>query len=415
MKESQQATGMKEIFNGFRFLSLLILGLCEFVRGALLFFILPIYIRGALGLAPSVVGYALAAHYTVDTSLRGPSGWLTDRFGQRNVLFIALGFGWLGLWFVVRGHGPVPIIIGCALLGIGMATVWPAVIARITQGLNRDSHATAMGGVFAAWLVGAGSGMVTMAWLLGNNVRNGFASLLIVWVIAGILSLFAMSKLKIHRQGSNRLAIKSVVGEAKSLRLLFPGMFVQTFAMGLLLPVFVLYARYELGLSGQTYSYLLVLGGSATVLLQIPLGRLIDRLGYKLFLIPGLCLAALTIVALIHLHKLPHVAIAIVLIGVAYALILPSWNSVIANSVSERRRAAMWGVFMTIEGLGMALGPFLGGQLWTWFAPSTPFYLAAATLLANMVFYAFAPLQNLFRQRDANEEAQNLRQSKALS
>ncbi|QQE77622.1 MFS transporter [Alicyclobacillus sp. SO9] len=402
-----------KIFTPMRLSSLFILGLSEFVRGALLFFILPIYVRGVLGLSPSIVGYALAAHYAVDTALRGPAGWLTDKFGQRNVLLIALGLGWIGLWSVVRAQAAMPLIIGSALFGTGMATVWPVVISRVTSGLPQGSHATAMGSVFSAWLVGVGIGTVSMAWLLGNHVRAGFTVLLLVWVAAALIAMITMSRPKIRSreekagEGSstaNRLSIHTIVAEARDLRLLFPGMFVQTFALGLLLPVFVLYVRYQLGLSGQTYSYLLLLGGTATVLLQIPLGRMIDRLGYKAFLLSGFVLAACTILVLVHLHTLIHVALAVIVLGAAYALILPSWNSVIANSVSQRRRAVMWGIFMTVEGLGMALGPFLGGQLWTWLAPSAPFYLAAFILIFMSFFYGFAPLQRLFRQREVEEK-----------
>lgn len=389
---------MQDIFRGRRFLSIVVLCLCEFVRGAVLFYILPIYVRGMLHMAPAIVGYAIAFHYILDTALRSPTGWLIDRFSQRSVLLVSLAIGWGGLWLTLHAaHGWLPVVAGCGLMGLGIAPVWPAVIARMTGDLDSTSRATAMSGVFMAWLIGVGAGTVSMGWLLGYHLRSGFAALFLVWAAAWLLSAFGMAGKRIqHFAPADKPSFGSVMHEVSTLKVLFPGMFVQTFAMGLLLPVFVLYARYELHLSGEAYSYILVLGGAATVVLQLPLGRLVDRFGYKGFLVAGFGLGAIFIPMMIHLHSLLMVCLGVIGVGAAYALILPSWNSVIANAVSERQRGVMWGVFMTIEGLGMAIGPFLGGQLWTWFTPATPFYAASGILIFMMLFYSFAPVEHLF-------------------
>jgi DHA1 family multidrug resistance protein-like MFS transporter len=402
-----QSAGIRHIFTGSRLLSLSILGLAEFVRGALLFFILPIYIHGDLGFSAAVVGYALGAHYTADTVLRSPSGWLTDRFGQRRVILLAQVFGWLGLWLIIDAKVSLTVITGCALLGVGMAAVWPAVISRVTGGLSSETYATAMGGVMMAWLSGAGAGAVSMSWILGNHVHSGFVVLLIVWLASMVMSIFSMQgyKANIH-SNKHRLHLSHVLREVKGVRLLLPGMFVQTFAMGLLLPVFVLYTTTVLGLDGKTYSYLLIAGGAATVLLQIPMGRLVDRYGYKFFLLLGFAICATMIPVLIHLKTLWIIFIGVAGLGTGYAFILPAWNSVLAQSVSEKRRAVMWGIFMTVEGVGMALGPLVGGKLWTNFNPTTPFWAASIILVSMMIFYGIAPLEHLFHTRGAEDLAE---------
>jgi DHA1 family multidrug resistance protein-like MFS transporter len=378
---------LRQIFNLPKTLSILILGLCEFVRGALLFFILPIYVRGVLGLSASVVGYALAAHYTMDTGLRGPTGWLTDRFGSKKVLLVALSVGWIGIWTIVRAHDAFHVIVGCAALGLGISAVWPAVISRVTTGLSPRSYATAMGGIVTAWLMGAGAGAISMSWLLGDHVGNGFIVLLVVWFISIILSLFAMQGYRVAGHHRQRLHIANILRELRDVRLLIPGMFLQNLAMGLLLPVFVLYARYVLHLDGKMYSYLLVAGGAATVLLQVPVGRLVDRYGYRPFLGAGLTVCSVLLPTLVHVSALWKLFLCVAGLGMGYALVLPAWNSVLASSVSEERRAVMWGIFMTVEGLGMAIGPVVGGRLWEGVGPTVPFWAAAGILFATMIFY----------------------------
>lgn len=389
-------TGIRHIFRGTSALALAVLGLCEFVRGALLFFILPIYVHGVLGMSTTVVGFAIAAHYTFDTGLRSPAGWFVDRLGARKVLIVALAVAWLGLWLIFDARHVLSLILGCACLGIGMASVWPATISRMTYGLSADSYATAMGGVMMAWLVGAGGGAVAMSWLLDDHVRRGFATLLTVWLIAYVIALFVMGGYRADKHHRHRNHLRFVLREVRGVRMLFPGMFVQTFAMGLLLPVFVLYARYVLGLDGRMYSYLLVAGGAATVILQVPIGRLVDRYGYKRFLVPGFLLSAVILPIIVQLRVVWEVFVGVAGLGAAYAFILPSWNSVLAQSVTAKRRAVMFGVFMTVEGIGMAVGPLVGTELWNQLGPYAPFFAASIILLFMSGFYSLVRLDRLF-------------------
>jgi MFS transporter, DHA1 family, multidrug resistance protein len=396
-------TEVCHIFHGKRSLALLVLGLCEFVRGALLFFILPIYVRGVLGLSTEVVGYAIGGHYTLDTGLRSVAGWCVDRFGERKVVTVCLGIAWIGLWLIVRAHHGPMLVSGCGLLGIGMAAIWPAAISSVTSGLKSSAYGTAMGGIMMAWLIGAGGGAVTMSWFLGDHVRSGFATLLLMWLVSYILAVFIMQGYRSEQHHRRRTSLKAVFHEVRCVRILFPGMFVQMFAVGLLLPVMVLYARYELGFDGKMYSYLLMAGGAATVILQVPMGRLVDRYGYKPFLVGGFILSGIMLPVVVQLRVTWEVFLGVAGFGSAYALVLPSWNSVLARSVTEKRRAVMFGVFMTVEGLGMAIGPLVGTELWNLVGPDAPFYVAACILIVMSIFYSIVHLERLFIQHDGIE------------
>jgi MFS family permease len=398
-----QLVGMKHIFTPAKLAALLTLGLTEFVRGSLLFFILPIYIRGVLHFPASVVGYAMAAHYGLDTSLRGPSGWLTDRFGQRKVAVTALCVGWFGLILIARFKLDWSIVLGSALLGIGMAAIWPAVVSRMTGGLPTEANATAMSGVMMSWLLGVGSGTVAMSFTLGKHVQSGFIALLAIWLAATVAASFSLQPYSAEDHHRKRLGFQHVLRQIQSVQMLLPGVFVQTFIMGIVMPVFVLYTQYYLGVSGQMYSALLVAGGAATVVLQLPVGRLVDRFGFKPFLMTGFAACAVLLSFLVHVRHLGLLFVGMIGVGASYALILPSWNSILAKSIDVRQRAVMWGVFMTFEGLGMAIGPLVGSWLWERFEPSTPFLFAGLVLLSMMTLYGMLPIERHFtaKQQEA--------------
>ncbi len=68
-------------------------------------------------------------------------------------------------------------------------------------------------------------------------------------------------------------------------------------------------------------------------------------------------------------------------IGVGYAFVLPAWNSILLRLLPADVRGAGLGVAMTIEGMGGIIGPLVGGLLWQWSNPSSPFYLSGGLLL----------------------------------
>lgn len=389
-------TSMKSVFQWRRSMALLVLGLCEFVRGSLVFFIIPIYVHNVLGFSTTAVGYAMAAHYVFDTGLRSPAGWLVDRVGQRKVCMVLLGVAGFGVWLVVSQHSLVWILTGCALLGMGMAAVWPAVISRATEGLGPDAYATVMGSVMMAWLGGAGLGAIAMSWIFGAHIQQGFTTLLILWGIAYCLSIVVMGQWSASKERRQLVHLGNVLREVNSVKRLFPGVFVQTFAIGVLLPVLVLYARNVLHLGARDYSYLLLAGGATAVILQVPVGRLVDRYGYRHFLTIGFLMAALSLPLIGGIHNVTFVFLAVALFGMSYAFILPSWNAVVAQCISPERRAVMFGVFMTIEGLGMAVGPVVGTILWNILGPRGPFDVASIMLFIMSVVYGMIPLERLF-------------------
>ncbi|MCL6594455.1 MAG: MFS transporter, partial [Alicyclobacillus sp.] len=198
--------------------------------------------------------------------------------------------------------------------------------------------------------------------------------------------------------------VRYVWSDLRSVWLLLPGMFVQTFAMGVLMPVLVLYTHDVLGFSGALYSALLVTSGGATVCLQLPVGRWVDRVGYRPFLVGGFAVCAVLLPTFLQLRDAAYVFLGAAGLGLGYAMILPAWSAVLAQAVSEARKAVMWGIFMTVEGLGMAAGPLVSSRLWTSLGSSAPFWATSGILFAMMLFYGFAPLER-WSARTAEDSA----------
>lgn len=377
--------------------ALLVLGLVEFVRGALVFSMLPLYGQFVGGFSLGVIGTAISLHYLLDNLLRIPAGWLADRFGGKWIMAGGIVLSGLGVYLIYSRWNVTFFMLGAALFGLGTAPLWPVVITGVSTKMPLDQLGEAVSKVFIAWLVGAGLGPVLVNFLISHSYAWGF--LLLAGTLLAALGLAVAGNFpKGHGQPvSLKPYVHDLWREMLSLCILYPGMFVQTMAVGILMPVIAIYARTVFGLSTDQFSYLLIGGGAFTVLLLLPAAKLVDRLGVKWPLVCGFFLAAVSL-TLLPLQRAVIPALVVgALLGSAYSLILPAWNGLQARVVSPEKRGTMWAIFMTIEGVGTATGAFVGGKVWEGFGHSAPFFVSAAVLMTMAVFYSLSNLQKLIR------------------
>jgi len=385
--------------------ALITLMLVEFVRGALILSVLPNIGIDVLALTPTAIGLAISTHYFFDNILRTPMGFLSDHFGQRIVLALGLCTGALGLIVIAGATDALTLTGGAALLGVGTSPLWPAVITTVTANGDEKQKASAMGYIYIAWLIGGGSGPVLINFILGWSYRTAFTLLVTVLLAGGLLAVAASPRLQTaaSANGPQQLFdahryLREIIVHLKEIRTLFPGMFVQTLAIGILIPVLTPYARVVLGVSPQLQSVAMLTVGGATVILLPVMGKLVDRVGARPFLSGGFLLTAIALVLFtLQTHVWPAIGF-MVLLGFSYAMILPSWNSVLDRSIDREKRGTMWGVFMTVEGLGTAAGPYIGGRLWQTVGPQAPFLLSAAVVGVMGLVYVFMRIPGLGRR-----------------
>jgi MFS family permease len=173
-------------------------------------------------------------------------------------------------------------------------------------------------------------------------------------------------------------------------------MFLQTLSGGLLLPLLPVYAQGQLGLSSNQYAFLLLAGGAAAGLSLLPMGYLADRLKLKPLLCVGFAMTALSLALFSRATEMASIFILAGMIGFSYAIILPAWNNLLAKVISPEGQATGWGVFSTIEGAGIAIGPTLGGLLAHFYGFQAVVILSVLLLGTMACFYFIYPLEKLF-------------------
>jgi len=215
-------------------LYLLVLFLTEFVRGAALISFLPIYGDKALGLNLDVIGAAITAHYVTDTALKLGIGYLLDRLSVRTVVSVGSLFSLFGIAALQFADVPWAFIAAAAVYGFGISPIWIVCLTKIKE----EQRGTQMGFLYTVWLVGLGSGPVVTNLLLDVDLA------LTYWVMVGVSLAVWLLSLLIKRGRSVHIEVVpfrkqlSILGtRLKEMKLLLPGMVLQTLGAGMLLPI----------------------------------------------------------------------------------------------------------------------------------------------------------------------------------
>lgn len=393
----------------------IIMFLVEFVKGALIVSILPVYMGDVLKLSAFAIGLSFSFQYIGDNLFRSPAGWLIERIGFRLTMTIGLCITFGAVFIITFFKTMGFIVLGCALLGIGTAPLWPCVLMGITAVTEENKNfGTAMGVIQISSLGGTGLGPVIINFLVSVSYT------LVFWVLLSCIALVILVSLLLPRRAHthvDQIAVPEVAAHAsgsglwkgglariwtnikethrhirthlKVSPLLYPALFLQSFAIGLLTPVITLFVRSELGLSPEAFSLMLIAGGGVTVLGLIPVGKLVDRYGTRRFLNVGFALAAISIGCFAFIRPLPVVWILVMLIGVSYAFILPTWDTMISHLLPEGEKGTVWGLFLTIQGSGMVVGPIVSGKMWDGLGAPAPFVASSISMALLFVLHLF--------------------------
>ncbi|MDF2661591.1 MAG: transporter, partial [Paenibacillus sp.] len=368
-----------------------------------------------LGISTFIIGWTMALQYLGDNLFRSPVGWLIDKVGYRAVMLTGVLLTFASVVIMVTFSHTFWIIVACTLLGIGTSPLWPCVITGATESVGEQATGTTMSIIYLSWLSGVGLGPVVINFFIGETYTGAFRLLVLLTAVCVVVTFFLPSRRRdeadmktvLHELKDKRARqqpqeslwirqarkVRQYMGEVRrSLNVswaFYPALFAQTFALGLLTPVLTLYARTVLNLTPSQYSMFLIAGGAITVLFLIPVGKLVDRWGTRWFINIGLLLSSFTLLTFTFVSSIYVVLALVTLLGIGYALIIPSWNALIASVIPKEKRGAIWGFFLTIEGSGNVIGPIISGKLWDSFGHQAPFVTSGLVLAALFVLQLF--------------------------
>lgn len=368
--------------------------LVQVALGILLFATFQQWVPGELGAGDAWGGYLLGAYGGARFLFETPTGAISDRIERR--LGLLLGFALMlpaiGLMSFVRNEQLfLPL---AAQLGFATAFLWPASYAIAADLYEPDRRGKVIGFLNLAQLLGFGAGALAGAFMVESGDVPQFAvafvavSLAFAAAVGGIPNyrgdrLFA----RVHTPA--RPSVRSILSfRLAALSVIILG---ASIALAMIVPAIRPYGQYQLDVSFARLTVALipaVIGGAA---LYIPAGHLADRYGRWKPLFAG---QALTVAGLLVIAGTGELWVAVPAAMVVFAgnvLTVPAWNAAVMDLAPESHRGTLIGLSVALSGLGLAIGPALGGfVVGRWDAPAAfrvAAALAAVTALA-IVLYA---------------------------
>ncbi len=166
----------------------------------------------------------------------------------------------------------------------------------------------------------------------------------------------------------------------------------QFFFNGIAASYWILYATAIIGISATTWGLNSAIQGSVNMLLAVPAGKMMDKIGRRKLLIPAMCIMPFFPIVFLFIRDYITLAILVICISIANAFLRPGFQSLLADYTPRNRRGRVTSAvgsgnfFIDIRGTGYgggmllfipaAIAQTLGGNLYE-INPTIPFIVTA--------------------------------------
>ncbi|MFC5406321.1 MFS transporter [Cohnella soli] len=366
----------KSLLPGFLFPAALLLFVAEWLRGAYLVSFLPNYLVQHANWTVALAGIAVSTHYLADSAVKPFAGYLLDRYSTKIVLQVGFLIAAGGFALTLSAGSGWITTIASGLMGIGLSPVWLVGVRHI----NEENRAAQMGALYAFWMAGLGLGPVILNLVLDGGIAIGVILLLSFVALGGIIASvcrFSIKDFDRIERTSMKAQWKSVRENIKNNRLILPAIILQTTGAGIIVPFLSSFALKRLALTNSELSMIMVLAGACVVLLLVPMGKWYDATKSRWFLVCGFGLFAVSLAGLTAMRSLAGATLMAIVMGFAYAMLLPAWNALLSRHVPAQSPNMGWGVLSSLEGMGVVLGPLIGSWVVAKGSLASPFLLCA--------------------------------------
>jgi MFS family permease len=354
------------------------------------------------GLALGLIGLA---NWVAMAVVAFPGGYLADKYGRRWLITTMTFIMALSNLFFAFAPSWEFILIGSIIHSLCLI-YQPALFAMVQDSLPPERRG--MGSSLIQLIHGAFNtpgpiiaGFLLIAFGLVNSMR-------IIYIIVTILyAISAVWRLRLKETvvngdpepikfryfiSSYPKAVKESVGVWKTLpRSVFWLFIVQIFVMfGMSMTnvMNAIYARNILGIPEDQWWLTFIPLLSAMIVLSVPIGKMVDKVGRKIPLFLGVCVFASAAI-IFTVGNLVTVMMAMALLATGQLLVMSSAMALSADLIDPMNRGKVVGfrnfVGYIFNGIGMLLGNFL----YVAFFPQLPFYVTSVVMIPSMLIIAF--------------------------
>ena len=322
-------------------------------------FLLPVYAEtlGATYTDLGLIGAVGNIIYTVFTIL---CGYTLDRFEK---IRLYMGFNVFGcivmLLFMVAETIP-QIILVRALLGAASASFWVSASTLTAEISPREELTRSLGRYNLAWILG-----FTVGPYLGGVISNQYgydtfflASSALITISVGVILIKINGRIKLNRILSHE---KTSIGELRPLALSYLTLVPFTMVLGIYMAIIPGHMK-VVGLTASLIGLLLTITNGVRGTFFFNVERLV-KWGTWRSLIAASTLLAASMYLVRTGETFLGFGVPLVFYGAGSGIMTPVVLDFISKRTPERLRGTAMGVHEAIYGVGMFIGPLIGGAI----------------------------------------------------
>lgn len=340
-----------------------------------------------------IVGLIIGLYSVTNTLANILGGRLVDRFGHKAPLIGGLVGDALAMFGYALCQLPWHLALVRIFHGSSGGLVGPAtmsIAARHSTEQHRGRGMAFYGMAIAiATLLGYGGGGIIAA-------RLGYQY---VFYIGGLLLIVAVVLAILMPQEPTRLMTRLPTGDGfrkiiellskKHLRLAYWSIFAQYFAFGGIVALLPLYME-TLEMTAFHVGMLLAIFSAVFIIVQLPAGRLSDRIGRVKPAALGLLLAGTSVVTLPLSGNFAVMAGIMASYGAGYGLLFPSISALVADNATIEEYGRATGLFHALITVGVSVGAPVMGWVAHFLGGKTSLSVSGIPLLVALVLAVLA-------------------------
>lgn len=364
------------------------LGLTVFLSqvglGVVLFAVFQEYVPANLGAGDAWGGFLLAAYGGSRFILETPTGMISDRIERKQSLLIGLVLLLPAVALMSRLDSPGAFLVCAALLGAGTAFIWPATYAMSADLYPPARRGKVVGFLNVFQLIGFGVGAFVGALLVESSSGSMFAVAIAAVAAAALAALLTLPG---YRDGSAPHVRSAGIRSVWSGRLAFLSalVLVSTVGISMIVPAIRPFGEEQLDISFALLTAALIPALLIGAALYVPAGHLADRAGRMVPFVLGELLIVFGCLVISTTTSLPVAMVAAVFVFGGNVAIVPAFNAAVMDLAPEAYRGTLIGLMVALSGLGLAVGPLIGGLILRDGSAPGVFRLAAVVAMASAI------------------------------
>jgi ACDE family multidrug resistance protein len=366
-------------------------------------------IRSKLGITSLQVSLLITIYSAVAILLIPVAGYLSDRFGRKQIIIPSLiinGIGGLlaglGAWWIDNPY--LVIMLGRFLQGVGAAGAFPIVLPLVGDIFKKESE------------VSSSLGIVETANTFGKVLSPilGSAFALIIWfapflaipvlcILSAVMVAFLVKSPP--KKSDNKVTFAQFRANMKQIFLNNGKWLYATFAIGCICMLAIFGTLFFLSdtleddyhIKGIIKGCILAIPSAALCIASFMTGRWIGRnkILMKWLTFGGITLAAASFIISGMLHAITWLIGLISLGGIGIGVTLPCMDAMITEGINKSERGTITSLYSSMRFIGVAVGPPLAAIL-VKISPHLMFYTitGVCVLAAVLALFTIKPDQD---------------------